>query len=229
MAFGDRTAANNTTAVYSQTLNSAMRRIKGWDFEVGYAFDWHGRWNARVLANYQPTDEQQLFTGAPVTIPGSLPVGSLIAKTHVTLYLSYESDGWAICLQNRWHSRIDKRITNDPIIPQNYVHPCPSSANYLDINIQKELDIGGTEVTPYLKVQNLFNAKGEVYSTSVVQGIHYPVSQDDEVMAASSRSAFASECDRCSSDEGAPGHCSGAFFMPCAGAISRRASGDKSP
>jgi outer membrane receptor protein involved in Fe transport len=182
LPFSDRTQANHPTFVYSQTLNSAMRQIKGWDFEVGYAFDWHGRWNARVLANYQPTNLQQLFVGAPVTIPGAPPVNSLIAKTHVTAYLSYESNGWAIGLQNRWHSRIDKRITDSPLIPQNYVDPYASSANYLDINIQKDFQIGGTKVTPYINVQNLFNAKGEVYSTSAVQGIYYPVSQDDDIM-----------------------------------------------
>lgn len=181
--FSDRTQANHPTNVYSQTLNSAMRQIKGWDFEVGYAFEWHGRWNARVLANYQPTNLQQLFTGAPVTIPGAPPVGSLIAKTHVTAYLSYESaNGWAIGLQNRWHSRIDKRTSDSALIPTNYADPYVSSANYLDINIQKDFQIGGAKVTPYLNVQNLFNAKGEVYSSSAVQGIYYPVSQDDDIM-----------------------------------------------
>lgn len=183
LPFSDRTENNKPTNVYSRTLNSAMRQIKGWDFELGYAFEWHGRWNARVLANYQPTNLQQLFTGAPVTIPGAPPVGTLIAKTHVTAYLNYESaNGWSIGLQNRWHSRIDKRVSDNPLIPGNYVDPYASSANYLDINIQKDFQIGGTKVTPYINVQNLFNAKGEVYSNSAVQGIYYPVSQDDDVM-----------------------------------------------
>ncbi|MGN6358390.1 MAG: TonB-dependent receptor domain-containing protein [Novosphingobium sp.] len=182
LPFSDTSLGNRPDEVYSLWLNSSLRQIKGWDFEVNYAFEWHGRWNARVLANYQPVNRQQLLPGAPITTPGAPPVNSLIAKTHITGYLTYESNGWTVGLQNRWHSRIDKRVTEDASIPQNYVDPYVSSANYLDISIQKELDIGGTKVIPYLNVQNLFNAKGEVYSNSAVQGIYYPVSQDDDVM-----------------------------------------------
>ena len=182
LPFSDRTPANYPTAVYSQLLNSALRQIKGWDFEVGYAFEWHGNWSLRVLANYQPVNRQQLLTGAPITFPGAPPVSTLIAKTHVTGYLTYNSNGWTVGLQNRWHSGFSKRTTNDPTIQQNYADPWVSSANYLDINIQKDFMIGGAKVTPYLNVQNLFNTQGEVYSNSAVQGIWYPVSQDDDIM-----------------------------------------------
>ena len=182
LPFSDRSPANYPTAVYSQLLNTALREIKGWDFELGYAFEWHGDWSLRVLANYQPINNQQIFPGAPITFPGAPPVGSQIAKTHVTGYVTYSSNGWSLGLQNRWHSSFNKRTTKDPSIPQNYADPRVGAQSYLDINIQKDFMIGSTKVTPYLNVQNVFNAKGEVYSTSAVQGIWYPVSQDDDVM-----------------------------------------------
>ena len=182
LPFSDRTPANYPTAVYSQLLNTALRQIKGWDFELGYAFEWHGNWSLRALANYQPVNHQQIFPGAPITFPGAPPVSTLISKTHVTAYVTYSANDWTIGLQNRWHSGFSKRTTDNPTIPQNYADPRVSSASYLDVNIQKEFTIGGTKFTPYLNVQNVFNAKGEVYSNSAVQGIWYPVSQDDDVM-----------------------------------------------
>jgi iron complex outermembrane recepter protein len=175
-------SSSQLTAVYSRVLNTALRQIKGWDFEVGYSFQWHGDWSLRVLANYQPVNRQQIAPGTPITFPGALPVGSLIAKTHVTGYVTYSSNNWTIGLQNRWHSGFSKVTTYDPTIPQNYADRWVSSANYLDMSIQKDFMIGDTKVTPYLNIQNLFNKQGEVYSISAVQGIWYPVSQDDDVM-----------------------------------------------
>lgn len=181
-AFSDRSVSNQPTAVYSQLLNTALRQIRGYDFEVNYNFEWEGQWSARLLANYQPVNRQQIFPGAPVTIPGAPPVNSLISKTHISGYLTYSSNGWLIGLQDRWHAGFSKVTTKDPAIPQNYADPRVSGANYLDISVQKEIELGGVKFTPYVNVQNVFNAKGEVYSTSAVQGIYYPVSQDDDVM-----------------------------------------------
>lgn len=181
--FSDRNPATNyPTAVFSQTLNSALREIRGWDFEVDYAFEWHGQWSSRLLANYQPVNHQQLFPGAPITFPGAPPVGSLISKTHVTAYLTYNADDWTVGLQDRWHDGFSKKTTDDPSIAQNYTDPRVSAANYVDINVQKEFSVGASRLTAYVNVQNIFNTKGEVYSTSAVQGIYFPVSQDDDIM-----------------------------------------------
>ena len=51
-----------------------------------------------------------------------------------------------------------------------------------DVDLEREFEAGGLDTTAYLNVQNFFNAKGQVYENSAVQGIHYPVPAEQDIM-----------------------------------------------
>jgi iron complex outermembrane receptor protein len=182
LAFSNTTPANYPTTVFSQSLNTAVVQIQGFDLEANYAFEWLGNWTARMLATYQPVNQSQGFPGAPFTFTQVPPNNDLLAKTHVTGFLSYNVEGWTVGLQDRWIGGHSKKTTVSPTIAQVYTQPHVRSSNYLDVNLQRDFAAGGVDLTGYFNVQNVFNNKGQVYLNSAVQGIFYPVSPEDDIM-----------------------------------------------
>lgn len=182
LPFSNTTPANYPTTVYSQTLNTAVIQIQGFDYEASYGWDWYGHWAARLLANYQPVNEQQAYPGAPFTFTQVLPNNDLISKTHVTGFLSYSVEDWSIGLQDRWLGGYSKKTTSSPLLSQDYAQPHVHSVNYLDFNLQRDFSVGDAALTGYFTVQNVFNNQGNIYTTSSVQGIYYPTSPEDDIM-----------------------------------------------
>jgi outer membrane cobalamin receptor len=180
LPFSNTTPANYPTKVFSNTQNTALVEIEGFDLEANYAFQAWGDWNARVLANYQPVNQNQAYPGAPFTFTGVPPNNDLIAKTHVNLSLAYTVDKWTFALQDRWLGKYSKVSTAG--VPQVYVDPWIRARNYVDVNVERDFETGGFDVTGYFNVQNFFNAKGQVYENSAVQGIHYPVPAEQDIM-----------------------------------------------
>ena len=179
--FSDTSPANYPTRVFSNTQNTALVEIEGFDLETNYAFDaLGGNWNARVLANYQPVNQNQAYPGAPFTFTSVPPNADLISKTHINLSLSYRLDSWTFALQDRWLGEYSRVSTAG--VSQVYVDPWIRAKNYVDVNIDRDFQMGGADMTAYFNVLNFFNAKGQVYENSAVQGIHYPIPAEEDIM-----------------------------------------------
>jgi iron complex outermembrane recepter protein len=181
LPFSDTSPANYPTRVFSNTQNTALVEIQGFDLEANYAFEvLGGNWNARVLANYQPVNQNQAYPGAPFTFTSVPPNGDLIAKTHINTSLSYTLDKWTFAVQDRWLGKYSKVTTAG--VPQVYVDPWIRAKNYVDVDLERDFETGGFDMTGYFNVQNFFNAKGQVYENSAVQGIHYPIPSEEDIM-----------------------------------------------
>ena len=58
-----------------------------------------------------------------------------------------------------------------------------SAAGFKDyIEYLIEAEALGFDMTSYFNIQNFFNAKGQVYENSAVQGIHYPIPAEEDIM-----------------------------------------------
>jgi outer membrane receptor protein involved in Fe transport len=179
--FSDTLPENYPTKVFSYTLNTALVEIQGFDLEANYAFEaLGGNWTARLLANYQPVNQNQAYPGAPFTFTSVPPNSDLIAKTHLNGSLAYQLDKWTFAVQDRWLGKYSKVSTAG--VPQVYVDPWIRAKNYVDVDVEREFEAGGFDVTGYFNIQNFFNAKGQVYENSAVQGIHYPIPSEEDIM-----------------------------------------------
>jgi iron complex outermembrane receptor protein len=175
LAFSDTSIANFATRLITFNLNTASVQTEGWDFETNYAWQmsdlvdgWNGSWKARILATYQPViNKSVLFPGAPWT-------RSPNSSTRVTAFLNYTLNDWSLGLQDTWVSGFSQ--VAGPVTPtiNNWVNPHVNSWNQVDVNIARNLEIEGTDMTAYLVVQNLFNAQ-PAYVPNGTIGQWYPV------------------------------------------------------
>ena len=181
LPFSNTTPDNYPTQVYSNTQNTALVEVEGFDLEANYVFEaLGGNWMARMLGNYQPVNQNQAYPGAPFTFTAVPPNNDLISKTHINGSLSYQIDNWTIGLQDRWLGRYSRVTTAG--VSQVYVDPWIRAKNYVDVNLERAFETGGVDVTGFFNVQNFFNAKGQVYENSAVQGIHYPIPAEEDIM-----------------------------------------------
>ena len=155
LPFSDRSAANYPTLVYNKSLNAAVNRLEGWDFEADYGFKMSdliesvpGSVNARLLANIQPVNQQVQFPGAPLTFMAT-------AKGHATAFLTYNLDSWTFNFQDRWISGFPKAQAFGQI----YAVPRVNAINYFDMDIDKRFDVDGSTVDAYLSIQNIANVR----------------------------------------------------------------------
>ncbi|HEX4635731.1 MAG TPA: hypothetical protein VH189_06090, partial [Rhizomicrobium sp.] len=102
------------------------------------------------------------------------------AKTHVNGSLSYQLNKWTFAVQDRWLGKYSKVTTAG--VSQVYVNPWIRAKNYVDVNVERQFAAGGVDMAGYFNVQNFFNAKGQVYENSAVQGIHYPIPAEEDIM-----------------------------------------------
>jgi outer membrane receptor protein involved in Fe transport len=172
LPFTDHSPANFPTSVISENLNTAYTAIEGADIELDYHFDlaaiqdgWPGSVDMRVLGNSQPVNLSQQFTSAPFTY-------AVMAKGHVTGFVSYTVADWTIGLEDRWISGF-RRASQPSII---YAQPRIPASNYIDLNIEKKFAVGEHTYSAYVTVQNLFNSLAPLDpTTSGAPGIYYPV------------------------------------------------------
>jgi iron complex outermembrane recepter protein len=175
LPFSDRTIANFATKLITFNLNTASVQTEGWDFESNYAWamsdlveDWKGSWNARVLATYQPVIQKSvLFPGAPFTrIPDS--------STRVTTFLNYALNDWGFGLEDSWISGFSQVAGPVTSTIDNWVNPHVNSWNQVDVNVSRNFQMDGAEMTGYFVVQNLFNAQPANIPNGTI-GQWYPV------------------------------------------------------
>jgi outer membrane receptor protein involved in Fe transport len=184
LPFSDHTTANETTRLFTFNLNTASTKTEGWDFETNYAWqmsdmvdDWKGSWNTRLLATYEPVINKS------VLIPGQPFTRSPDSSTRVTWFLNYTLNDWSFGLQDEWVSGFS--LVAGPILPfvsaqnpglNNWVNPHVNSWNQVDLNISRNFQMDGADMTAYLVVQNFLNAQ-PAYVPNGTIGQIYPTAQ----------------------------------------------------
>jgi outer membrane receptor protein involved in Fe transport len=185
LPFSDHTTANETTRLFTFNLNTASVKTEGWDFEANYAWamsdlvdDWKGSWSTRLLATYEP------IINKSVLIPGQPFTRSADSSTRVTMFLNYTLDDWSIGLEDEWVSGFS--LVGGPILPagsaqasaglNNWVNPHVNSWNQVDLNVARNFEMAGADMTGYFVVQNFLNAQ-PAYVPNGTIGQIYPTAQ----------------------------------------------------
>jgi len=184
LPFSDHTSANFATKLFTFNENTATEQTEGWDFESNYSWqmadivdDWKGTWNTRLLATYQPVINKQ------VLIPGQPFTRSPDSSTRITWFLNYALNDWSLGLEDEWVSGFSQ--VAGPVLPagsaqataglNNWVNPHVNSWNQVDLNISRNFQYDGADMTGYLVVQNFLNAQpayipngtiGQIYPTA---------------------------------------------------------------
>jgi outer membrane receptor protein involved in Fe transport len=175
LPFSDHTTANRVTRLFTFNLNTASQSTEGWDFETNYAWDmadivqgWNGSWTGRLLATYQPViNKSVLIPGQPFSrIPDP--------STRVTWMLNYTLNDWTFGLQDSWVSGFSQVSGPITATTGNWVNPHVNSWNQIDLNMSRNFQVDGADMTGYFVVQNALNAQpalvpngtiGQIYST----------------------------------------------------------------
>ncbi|MFO1249262.1 MAG: TonB-dependent receptor [Alphaproteobacteria bacterium] len=184
LPFSDRTAANQVTRLFTFNLNTASQKTEGWDFEANYGWaaedfipGWNGNFTGRLLATYQPViNNSVLFPGATFTRTPD-------PSTRITWILGYTLNDWSVGVQDTWVSGFSQvngpvfglnQSTLAPAGLNNWVNPHVNSWNQADVNISRNFEMEGADMTAYFVVQNILNAQpayvpngtiGQIYST----------------------------------------------------------------
>jgi outer membrane cobalamin receptor len=175
LPFSDHTTANETTRIYTFNLNTASQKTEGWDFETNYGWqmsdmvdDWKGSWNTRLLATYQPViNNSVLYPGAPFTrIPDP--------STRITWFLNYALNDWSLGIEDEWVSGFSQVAGPVTATLNNWVNPHVNSWNQVDLNISRNFQYEGADMTGYFVVQNFLNAM-PAYIPNGTIGQWYPV------------------------------------------------------
>jgi iron complex outermembrane recepter protein len=175
LPFSNTSIANYATTLYTFNENTASTETEGWDFESNYGWqmsdlveDWTGSWTARLLATYQPVIQKSvLYPGAAFTrVPDS--------STRVTAFLNYALNAWSFGLEDSWVSGFSQ--VAGPITPtiNNWVNPHVNSWNQIDLNISRNFQLEGADMTGYFVVQNVLNAQPANVPNGTI-GQWYPV------------------------------------------------------
>jgi hypothetical protein len=158
LPFSDRSAANFVTLTRNLSLNAASQTLEGFDFEADYGFDMAditdmlpGSIDLRLFANYQPVNQTVQFVGAPLTFTS-------LSKGRVTTFFNYKIGDWGFSLQDRWYSGYSKLQS----FAQVYTDPRVKSINYLDLNINRKLEISDATMDLYFSVQNIGDTRPPV-------------------------------------------------------------------
>jgi len=183
-AFSNTTAANYPSKIFTQNLNTASVQTEGFDFETNYHFvlsdlieNWAGSWTVRALATYQPVLQSVAFPGAPtIRVSG---IGALIGpKTRFTAFLNYSLGDWSLGLQDRWLGGFSQ-VTQ---AGQVWLNPHVRSFNIVDLNIERKLEAEGVDLSAYLVVQNLIDARPDLVPSMTNIGLMYPVAPGQDIM-----------------------------------------------
>jgi iron complex outermembrane receptor protein len=183
LPFSDHTAANQATKLFTFNLNTASQKTEGWDFEANYAWaaeefipGWNGSFTSRLLATYQPVINNS------VLFPGATFSRTPDPSTRLTWMLNYTLNDWTVGVQDTWVSGFSQ--VTGPVLPagsalasaglNNWLSPHVNSWNQADVNISRNFEMEGADMTAYFVVQNILNAQpayvpngtiGQIYSS----------------------------------------------------------------
>jgi len=183
LPFSDRTAANFPTLVRSQQLNTARIRTWGIDGEVNYAFALgDGGVSLRGLVGYQPKFTTTLAPGLPTqSSAGAASAAGGQPKWRLAGFVSYNSEHWGIDIQERWRSSL--RFAEDRTLV--FDIPDVPSVAYTDVTLKANIGADDKKKQIYLSVQNAFNRKAPVYSSTLAAGLpgyFYPAVSGDDII-----------------------------------------------
>ena len=177
LPFSDHTTANQVTKIFTFNLNTASTSTEGWDFETNYAWDmsdivssWNGTWNGRLLATYQPVINKS------VLIPGQPFSRATDSSTRVTWFLNYALNDWSVGVQDTWVSGFSQVAGPVTATINNWVNPHVNSWNQVDVNVSRNFQMSGTDMTAYFVVQNALNAQPAYVGNGTIGQI-YPTAQ----------------------------------------------------
>jgi iron complex outermembrane receptor protein len=170
LAFSNTTPANFPTQVLSEELNTAFEKIEGLDIEANYGFKLSsiadslpGSMTLRALVNIQPVNNSELYPGAPITWGG-------VPKGRLTGFINYTIGSWTFAIEDRWLSGFT-RSTQQGLI---YEQPTAPQVDYVDLNIDKVIQVDDISYDAYLSIQNLVNVEMPIIPTNEVSpGLYY--------------------------------------------------------
>jgi iron complex outermembrane receptor protein len=165
------TAANLPIEIRSAPVNAALQKTRGFDMQIDYNWDMlGGEFSFRHLASYQPTN-------STLTTPLSrFYTWARQPDLMMTTFLTYQSAGWTVSLQNRWLDSVDLRTADPDLQPnQNYVDPTLDANNVIDITVGKGFEAMGGNVEAFVTVNNVLNERAPLFgSDSGLPGLFYP-------------------------------------------------------
>jgi iron complex outermembrane recepter protein len=119
---------------------------------------------------YQPVN-------TTINIPGSFPTWAVEPKVRQSSFLSYNSNGWTVALQNTWLSSVNLATSDNAVNgnSQNYKEPRLRSYDVVDTTISKQFGYKDGSLEVFLTVNNLFNERAPLFpSNSGIPGLFYP-------------------------------------------------------
>ena len=171
LPFSDRSPANFPTQILSQPLNTAVNTLEGFDIELNYNIalrdidaDLPGELSLRVLANLQPVNQAIQYPGAPLTFQA-------YPKARMSAFATYTYGKWSATILDRWISGFKKATQLNQI----YADPRLPATNYIDLNIDRQIDVDGDALDIYLSVENLFDQRPRVNpsTTNANPGLYF--------------------------------------------------------
>jgi iron complex outermembrane receptor protein len=160
--YTNTTLANYPTEFLTESVNSAKVATEGTDIEVDYNFDMNdildGAPGSVIMRNYA-SDQPYIST---ITFPGSPATFTSVPKGRDVGIVDYKINSWSINLENNWFSGFSRVAQAGQVFQQPHV----PNFDTLDVTIDKDTEIGGTPVTLYFSVQNIWNETPPLDPTS---------------------------------------------------------------
>jgi outer membrane receptor protein involved in Fe transport len=98
----------------------------------------------------------------------------------MSAFVGYSGEHIKIGLQDSWQSSYSLQVI--PSKPANYLDLTIAAFNTFDLSIEGKLEMGGGTISPYLSIQNLFNAQPDILPASGSIGLNYPVPANTDIM-----------------------------------------------
>ena len=193
--FSNHTAANFPTLVSVEELNLSKQIVRGLDTDLNYAHRiGGGRFTLRNLVSFQPTNDTQLYPGAPIVhgagtatgvdTSGAASVASGAAglpKWRVTNFASYEIGSFGADVQTRWRSALkqtnNSAVSSDPDVP---------AVTFTDLTLSYMVPISSkAELKTFFTVQNLFDKMAPIWQqtgSANAPGYFYPAVNGDDIV-----------------------------------------------
>jgi outer membrane receptor protein involved in Fe transport len=171
ISYNNTSPANFPTLIFSTAQNTVSTRAQGLDFELNYAVPLGaaGELALRGLWSHQWKLVSTSFPGAPqINQSGTMA----LPRDKVTVSANYRLGRFGFDWLQRYYSSI-KFDANPAII---YADPKVKAYLQSDINFSYDINVGGTQ-TLFLNINNIFNAKGQIYQNrgyTGSPGLRYP-------------------------------------------------------
>lgn len=170
ISYNSTSPANFPTLNISLSQNIARIEAKGFDVEANYTTALlSGRLNLRALWTHQPTLTTETIPGAVITNAAGTETQP---RDKVNFTVNYRIGRFGFDFLERFASSI--KWTGNPT----QVFAIPDVPAYFQSDLNLSYDLGSdSQVTTFVNVANVFNAKGGIYQTSGFTGsigLRYP-------------------------------------------------------